>query len=182
MTKRVLSLIIALILPITLLCGCSAKQLTGDEYQDEVIAVYKDWGKAVDDWGAYWSENIMTETPDRQYDTEFQKIQEHKPELEKILNSAEDALDKIDKIGNPPAEPVYEDLNEQLKNSILIERDWLSLQREVISVSSVDEYKAAIDNFTTHAKETIGKDLSTVYFKMGMEWGVKGGNKDWISV
>lgn len=182
MTKRVLSLIIALVLPITLLCGCSARQLTGEEYQDEVIAADKDFNKAVDDWGDYWSKNILTETPDRQYDIEFQKIQKHKPELEKIINSMEDALDKFDKIGNPPAEPVYEDLNEQLKNSILIDREKLRLDREVISAKSVDEYKAAVDNFTAHANATIGKDLSTVIFKMGFEWGVKGGNKAWISL
>jgi len=180
MTKRLFSRIIALILPIMLLCGCSAKRLTGDEYQDEVIAPYKDWNKAIDDWGAYWSENVMTETPDRQYDAEFQKIQKHKPELEKIVNSVEDSLDKFDKIGTPPAEPDYEDLNGQLKNAVLVEREWVSLTREVISASSVDEYKAAIDNFTAHTEKTTDKGIPTVYFKMAMKWGING-NTDWIS-
>lgn len=180
MTKRLFPLMIALILPVTLLCGCAAKQLTGDEYQDAVIAANKDWDKAIDDWGAYWSENVMTETPDRQYDAELQKIQEHKSELEKIVDSVEDSLDKFDKIGTPPAEPDYEDLNGQLKNAVLVEREWVSLTRKVISAGSVDEYKAAIDKFTAHSNETIGKGVSTVTFKMAMKWGVNGGNSDWI--
>lgn len=181
MTKRVFSLIIALILPIMLLCGCSEKQLTGDEYQDAVIAAYKDWGKPVDDMAAYWTENIMTKTPDRQYDIEFQKIQKHKSELEKIHDAEEDALDKFDKIGNPPAEPVYEDLNEQLKNSILIEREMLRLDRMIISANSVDEYKAAVDSFTAYSNKNMGKSLPSVYFNMAMEWGVNG-NTDWDNV
>ena len=179
MRKRVLSLIIALVFPAVLLCGCSAKQLTGDEYLDEVIAAYKDYGEAIDDWGTYWSANVMTETPERLYDTELQKIREHKSELNKIVNSVEDALDKFDKIGAPPAEPEYVDLDEQMKNAVLIEREWVNLTRRVLSAKSADEYKTAVDNFTSHAEETNEKGIVAVYGKMFMKWGL-GGDKDWL--
>ncbi len=179
MTKRVVSRILALILPIVLLCGCSAKQLTGDEYHDEVIAAYKEYDKAIDGWGTYWSANVMTETTERLYDTEFQKIQEHKSELNKIVNSVEDALDRFDKIGAPPAEPEYVDLDEQMKNAVLIECEWVNLTRKILSAKSADEYKTAVDNFTAHAEETNGKGIITVYGKMFMKWGL-GGDKDWF--
>ncbi len=174
MTKRVLSLIIALILPIVMLCGCSAKQLTADEYQDEVISNVKNWFKAMDDWVIYCSDNVIVETADKSYEMDFDKAREHKSELKKTLNSVEDALDKIDKIGNPPAE--YADFHKQLKNGVSLERKWLSLQRETLSARSEEEFKAAAKAIEDHVDSTADDALPKIYLEEIKNWNIDVGN------
>ncbi len=170
MTKRVLSLIIALILPITLLCGCSAKQLTADEYQDEVISNVKNWFKAMDDWVIYCSDNVIVETADKSYEMDFDKAREHKSELKKQLNAVEKALDKIDKIGNPPAE--YDDFHKQLKNGVSLERRWLSLQRDLLSARSEEEFYATNEEILAHIDSTTDVSLSKVYIEEAIQWNI----------
>ena len=41
MTKRIVSLLLAAVLPLILLCGCSGNRLTVREYGDEL---YRCWG------------------------------------------------------------------------------------------------------------------------------------------
>ncbi len=164
MGKRVLSLIAALILPITLLCGCSAKRLTADEYKTEMQTAVSDWLKTVADWSAYCADNIMVETSDNSYDMEFQKMQNHKPEMEKKLDAVEDALDKIDKVDRPPAE--YDDLHKQIKNGVSIERKWLKYQREMVSAKSADKFKAAGDKVSELVNETTDESLPRAYLEL----------------
>ncbi len=173
MTKRVLSLIIALILPITLLCGCSAKQLTADEYQDEVISNVKNWFNVMNDW-VFCSDNVMVETADKSYEMDFDKTREHKSELKKQLNAVEKALDKIDKIGNPPAE--YDDFHKQLKNGVSLERKWLSLQREALSARSEEEFKAAAKAIEDHVDSTANDALPKIYLEEIKNWNIDVGN------
>ena len=173
MTKRVFSLIIALILPITLVCGCSANRLTADEYQDEVISNVKNWFKVMDDWTYYCIDNIMVEGEDGTYDYSFEKIPEPKSELEKKLNAVEDALDKIDKIGKPPAE--YEDFHKKLKNGVSLERKWCSLQQDLLSAKSEEEFNAANKAIEDHLDSTSDVSLPQVYIEVITKWNVNVG-------
>lgn len=170
MTKRVLSLIIALILPITLLCGCSAKRLTADEYQNEVISNVKNWYKAIDDWGDYSINNVMVENEDGNYVYSFEKMPEHKSELKKKFNAVEDALDKIDKVGKPPEE--YDDFHKKLKNGVSLERKWLSLQRDLLSARSEEEFYATNEEIVAHIDSTSDVSLSRVYIEEAIEWNI----------
>ncbi len=174
--KKFLSVIIALILPITLLCGCSAKRLTADEYKTEMQTAVSDWLKTVADWSAYCAKNIMVETSDNSYDMEFQKMQEHKPEMEKKLDAVEDSLNKIDKVGRPPAE--YDDLHKQIKNGVSIEQKWLKYQREMVSAKSAEKFKAAGDKVEELVNETADESLPNVYFEMVKQWNADSG-EDW---
>ncbi len=171
--KKFLSVIIALILPITLLCGCSAKQLTADEYKTEMDAAFRGWLKTVTGYAAYYSNTIMAGATDASYDKEFEKTQEYKSELKKKLNDVEDALDKIDKVGNPPAE--YADLHEQLKNGVSIEREWLSLQREMLSTESEEEFHEIGDKINKLLDDTVDESLPTVYVKIYSQWKSEAG-------
>jgi len=164
MTKRVLSLIIALILPIVMLCGCSAKRLTADEYKTEMQTAVSDWLETLTDWSAYCADNIMVETSDDSYEMEFQKMQEHKPKMKKKLDAVEDALDAIEKIGRPPAE--YDDLHKQIKNGVSIERKWLKYQREMVSAKNTDKFKAASDKVTELVNETTDESLPHAYLEL----------------
>ncbi len=173
MTKRALSLIIAAILPITLLCGCSAKQLTADEYRDEVIAAFKDWDKAMDDWAHYCIDNVMVEGKDDTYDYSFEKMPEHKSELKKKLNAVEDALDKIDKVGDPPTE--YSDFHKKLKNGVSLDRIRIDLHREIFSAESEEDFNAAIKAANEHVDSTTDVSLSQVFIEIITQWDVNVG-------
>ncbi len=156
--------LIALVMAAMLLCGCSEKRITADEYKTEMQTAVSDWLKTVADWSAYCADNIMVETSDNSYDMEFQKMREHKPEMEKKLDAVEDALNKIDTVGRPPAE--YDDLHKQIKNGVSIERKWLKYQREMVSAQSADTFKAAGDKVSKLVDETTDESLPRAYLEL----------------
>lgn len=160
MIKRLIALVMAAVL----LCGCSAKRLTADEYKTGMKTAISDWIRTVTDWSAYCAENIAVETSDNSYELEFQKMQKHKSEMEKKLDAVEDALDKIDKVGAPPAE--YDDLHKQIENGVSIERKWLEYQREMVSAKSAEEFNAAGDKVTKLVDETTDESLPHAYTEL----------------
>ncbi len=168
--KKFLSVIIALILPIVLLCGCSAKQLTADEYQDEVISTVKNWYKAMDDWSTFCIDNVTVENEAGNYVYSFEKLLGYKSELKKKFNAVEDALDKIDKVGKPPAE--YDEFHKKLKNGVSIEREWLSLQRDLLSAKSEEEFYATNEEILAHIDSTTDVSLSKVYIEEAIQWNI----------
>lgn len=162
MTKRVLSLIITLVLPITLLCGCSVERLSLDEYKSETEAAVTGWIDALSDWADFVGKYVMVNGEDMS----FEEMQKNKGGLEQKLLKVEDALDKIDKIGNPPEE--YDELHRKLKNGVSIERKWLKYQREMNNAKTEAEYSAAGDKIQ---KLVSGDDtLPMAYLELVKKW------------
>ncbi|MGN0669002.1 MAG: hypothetical protein ACI4JZ_00495 [Oscillospiraceae bacterium] len=140
MKNRLIAAVLAVILPITLLCGCSVKRLTLEEYKTELDAAFKGWTGAVLEWADFGSKNVFkdTENPD------FDELCKNRAGLELKILRVESALDEFDKLGNPPAE--YDELHNKLKNGVSIEREWLKIQRGINNSQTKEEYLAALKN------------------------------------
>lgn len=163
MTKRAVCLILALILPIVMLCGCSGERLTLEEYKTEVSAAVPEWTKAMMGWSAFMATSVI----DDNNEIELEKVKKHKATLEEKLRVIKKALDKIDKIGNPPEE--YDELHKKMKDAVSIERKWLKYQRELMSAKSQSDCKAAekkIEKLLENTDDT----LPLVYVEMKMKW------------
>lgn len=162
MTKRVLGAAFALIFSIVLFCGCSAERLSLDEYKSETEAAVKEWFGAIGDWAGFIGKYVMVNGEDMS----FEETQKNKGGLEQKLLKVEDALNKIDKIGNPPEE--YDELHQKLKKGVSKEREWVKLQREMNNAQSETEYLAAGDKIE---KLVSGDDsLPMVYIELVKKW------------
>ena len=146
-----------------MLCGCSAKRLTLEEYKTEVSAAVPEWTEAMMGWSAFAATAVI----DDDNEIEFEKLQKHKATLEEKLRVIEKALDKIDKIGNPPEE--YDEFHKKLKNAVSIERKWLKYQREMVSAKSESECKKAEDKVAKLLENT-DDTLPVVYVEMSSKW------------
>lgn len=145
MTKRAVSLAIALILPIILLCGCSQQQkrLSPEEYRS---AMESAWDKYL---------NSMLDLIDLiplEVDEESVKtLQENAQSAEPVLKMREQSLDEFKKI-TPPEK--YEELHKKL---ISAEDAWeyeqLELYRKMFTVESVAELTEINETFQKHTEE-----------------------------
>lgn len=158
MTKRVFAF--ALIFSIVLFCGCSVERLSLDEYKSETKAAVTEWLDAISDWSGFVGKYVIVNGEDMS----FEQTQKNKGGLEQKLLKVEDALDKIDKIGNPPEE--YDELHRKLKNGVSIERKWLKYQREMNNAKTETEYSAAGDKVTELVNETADESLPHAYLEL----------------
>ena len=143
MKTRLLAAVLAVILPITLLCGCSVERLTLDGYKTELDAAFKGWTGAVLDWADFGSKNVFKdpENPD------FDELCKNRAGLKQKIMQVESALDEFDKLGNPPEE--FDELHNKLKNGVSIEREWLKIQRGINNSQTKEEYLTALKNAET---------------------------------
>lgn len=156
----VLEAAFALFFSIVLFCGCSVERLSLDEYKSETKAAVTGWLDALSDWSGFVGKYIMVNGEDMS----FEETQKNKGGLEQKLLKIEDALDKIDKIGNPPEE--YDELHQKLKKGVSIEREWLKYHREMISAKSEAEYNAAGDKVTELVNRTVNESLPRAYLEL----------------
>lgn len=143
MKTRLFAAVFAVLLPITLLCGCSVERLTLDEYKTELEAAFKGWTGAVLEWANFSSKNVFKnpENPD------FDELCKNRAGLEQKILQVESALDEFDKLGNPPEE--YDELHQKLKNGVSIEREWLKIQRGINESQTKEEYLAKLKSAET---------------------------------
>lgn len=135
MTKRAFCLILALVLPVVLLCGCSSgKRLTLEEYETSLSDAYFEWSGADREKGQFEAEHIV----DDNYKDDFDKVVQNRAALEQKIDKVELALDEFDKLGNPPAE--FSKLHKKLKNAVAIEREWLEIQREQYRAETKEQF------------------------------------------
>ena len=143
MAKRIAGVLAALILPIMLLCGCSGERLSLEEYTTAAEAAFRGWTAAIWDWADFGAKTVLkdAENPD------FDELCKNRAGLELKILKVEEALDELDKLGNPPVE--YDDLHKKLKNGISIEREWLKIQRGINSSQTEEKYLAALKEAET---------------------------------
>ncbi len=126
MTKRIIALLIAVIIPAAMIfTGCSSKQLTTQEYYDQLYANFKEYA-------AELKEITTIQTNVKTID-----------DVQKMLNKANDTcgkadavLDKFSKM-NPPSQ--FADKHKKLLSAIETEKKFISTVKKIFTSKSLSE-------------------------------------------
>lgn len=154
MTKRVLSLIIALILPTVMLCGCSPEQekrLSPEEYRTRMESA----------WDKYLNSmlDLIDLIPLEVDEQSVKTLQENAEKAESALKMREQSLNEFKEI-NPPEK--YEELHQKLmKAADAWEYEQLELYRRLFKVQSLQELEEINKRFSEHTNETAAADFSS---------------------
>lgn len=146
MTKRVITLILALILPIIPLCGCSKEQdkrLSPEEYRSAMESA----------WDKYLNSmlDLIDLIPLDVNEESVKTLRENAESAEPALKMREQSLNEFKEI-KPPEK--YEELHSKL---IAAADAWeykqLELYREMFAVESAEELTEISKTFEEHSKE-----------------------------
>ena len=146
MTKRAVSLAIALILPIILFCGCSAEQqkrLSPEEYRSAMESA----------WDKYLNSmlDLIDLIPIGVDEESVKTLQENAESAEPALNKREQSLNEFGEI-SPPEK--YEELHKKLISAAdAWEYEQLELYRKMFTVQSVEELTEINETFQKHSAE-----------------------------
>lgn len=132
MTKRVVSLILAVILPITLFTGCK-KRLSEEEYLGQVKAAYEEYAAALEEF-----ESVRADV------SASQEIMEEHTKAVEICDRAETTLKKFAKL-YPPEE--LSEQHEELIDAAELEQKFIYAQRKVLSARTPDELSTYISEY-----------------------------------
>lgn len=140
MTKRVIAFIIAVMIPISLLGGCKGKQLTTQEYADEMYRCYRVFSQTILDlfMGNNGNKGLFSTFRVGNSDDIVR--------LKEVISRLEKAFDDIEKI-NPPDN--YADIHKEIVKSLETERQrieiWLKLEKAEDS-ANIEEIRKEADN------------------------------------
>lgn len=148
MTKRIVSLLIALIIPMALiLSGCkNSKPLTKEEYVDALAADFKEYAAAAKELVAIDSKTFTNEA-----------VKARRSKVKDACGKMEKALDKFADI-NPPAE--FSQKHKTLLEAVGNERKFVKASEKLLTSTNVADVEAAkneleaIDNLPT--AQTLG--------------------------
>lgn len=127
MTKRITALLVAVLLPITLLfTGCGTR-LTEQEYYDELYAGFKEYAEALGE----------IETVQADVGSSQEKMLELTKAAE-ICEKAETALEKFNKI-NPPDS--FAEKHKKLLTAVGYEKEFVKASRKVLAARTPFEYE-----------------------------------------
>ncbi len=154
---------IALILPITLLCGCSSGgRLSPEEYKVRMEGA----------WDKYLNSmlDLIDLIPLEVDEQSVKTLQDNAGKAESALKMREQSLNEFKEI-NPPEK--YEELHQKLmKAAEAWEYEQLELYRRLFKVQSLEELKEINKRFSEHASETPTADFNSsttfpmVYFQI----------------
>lgn len=133
MTKRIVSPMIAVILPIALLFTGCRKRLSEEEYLEQVKAAYEEYAAALEEFDSVRAD-VGTS----------QEIMEEQTKATEICDRAEDALDRFSKM-NPPDS--YSERHKEVLAATEIEKDFIEAQRKVLSARTPDELSEYISEY-----------------------------------
>lgn len=133
MRKCVLPLIIALILPIVMLCGCSTgDRLSPEEYKSATTSAWEKYATSLTDMVPYLPPAPLEATAEN-----VSIIQSNSAKLEECLDKREEAFNDFKKI-NPPEE--YEELHKKLIKAIdNDEKEQLAITRKLVKAKTPDD-------------------------------------------
>lgn len=161
MKKRLVCVLLAVVLPVSLLCGCSAERLSVEEYWAETETAFKDYTASVNDWAFYYAEYVMADGEEGEYAL----FQENKDGIEQRLTIIGERLDAIEQIGNPPEE--YDELHRRLMNDVKTDRKWLDHWFDACSADSEAEFRRATEKAAELVSAT-DDTLPSTYIEMYM--------------
>ena len=127
MTKRFTALLIAVLLPITLIFTGCGQRLTEQEYYDELYADFKEYAAALEE----------IETVQADVGSSQEKMLELTKAAE-ICEKAQTALEKFNKI-NPPAG--FAEKHKMLLTAVGYEKEFVKASRKVLAARTPFEYE-----------------------------------------
>lgn len=126
MTKRITALLIAVIIPFTVLfTGCSSKQLTPKEYYDELYATFKEYAADLKEVSAMQAKA-----------TTLAEVQAQLGKAKEICGKAGKTLDKFGKM-KPPSQ--FADKHKKLLSAVDLEKKFINAAEKVFNSKSIDE-------------------------------------------
>lgn len=146
MTKRFVSLIIALVIPAILLCGCSSEQnkrLSPENYRSAIESA----------WDKYLNSmlDLIDLIPLEVNEESVKTLQENAESAEPVLKMREQSLNEFKEI-TPPEK--YEELHKKLISAAdAWEYEQLELYRKLFTVESVEELTEINETFQKHSEE-----------------------------
>ena len=147
MTKRAVSLAIALLLPIILLCGCTSEQqkrLSPEEYKTQLESA----------WDKYLNSllDLIELAPLEVNEAALKEFSENAEKAQPALKMREQSFKEFCEI-IPPEK--YEELHKKLIGAIdAWEYEQLELHRKMFEAKSVDELREISERISEHAKDT----------------------------
>lgn len=126
MTKRITALLIAVIIPFTvILTGCGSKQLTPKEYYDELYATFKEYAADLKEVSAL-----------REKSKNLAEVQAQLSKAKELCGKAGKTLDKFGKM-KPPSQ--FADKHKKLLAAVDLEKNFVNTVEKAFSSKSVDE-------------------------------------------
>lgn len=155
MTKRIAALLVAVILPMTMLfAGCGSKRLSVAEYRDQMKE--------------YWTEFMQTNTAwTKMASEDLPQTDAEKSKYRDIISRREKALDGIKKI-NPPQE--YTDKHKAIVASLDYEYKWNAAALKLVDAKTEDEAEkigAELQNIVNSIPD--GQSLPLLYLQLYRE-------------
>lgn len=132
MTKRFIALLIAVIIPVTLIfsgCGSSKKQLTPQEYYDAIVADYKEYSAAIKEL----SPLIKTAKT-------LDSVAAVSASAKEICGRADEALLKFEEL-TPPSK--YADKHKKLIASLSEEHKFVKAAEKLLTAKTLDDITSA---------------------------------------
>lgn len=161
MTKRIISLLIALVIPMALmLSGCkSSKPLTKEEYLDALTADYKEYSAAAKELTAIDSDTFTE-----------QAVKARQEKAKDVCGKMEKALDKFGDI-NPPAD--YSKKHKTLLTAVEQEKKFVNASEKPLTSTNFDDINSAKNELVTiynlPTEQTVRDDFLGSY--QGIESG-----------
>ena len=124
MTKRITALLIAVLFPITFIFSGCGKQLTAQEYSEQLYSTFKQ----------YLAD--LTEVSGIQAGTSVSEIQSQREKAKELCEKAEKTLDEFAKM-TPPSQ--FADRHKKLISAVGLEKDFLKVTAKIFTASSADE-------------------------------------------
>lgn len=152
MTKRARYLIIALILPIVMLCGCSSgERMSPEEYKSAIMSSWKKYITSFTDMATYLPSEPLEATAEN-----VSLIQSNSSKLDECLNKREEAYNDFKKM-NPPEE--YEELHKKLIKAINTrEKEQLDITRKLVKAKTPDDISDFNEQMEREAAELTPAD------------------------
>lgn len=137
MTKRIVSLIIALVIPVAfMLSGCKVgKPLTEQEYLDTLVADIKEYSAVAKELGGIDSVTFTD-----------QAVKARQDKAKDVCGKMEKALDKFADI-NPPQN--YSEKHKNLLTAVENERKFVKASEKLLTSTDIADIEAAKNELTT---------------------------------
>lgn len=161
MAKRAVRLILAVIIPIMLLCGCSSgeKRLTAEEYRAAVEGAWDKYINSILD--------MIEITPLTVDEAALKEFAENAEKAQPALKMREQSFKEFKEM-NPPEK--YEGLHKKLLAAMdAWEYEQLELHRKLFEVKTVDELREITDRIAEHAENSSEDSFPTVYILLMKE-------------
>lgn len=156
MTKRINALLVAVLLPITLIFTGCGKRLTEQEYFDQLYANFKEYLAAMEE-----IDTVQTDV------SSSQEIMLEQTKATSICKKAEQALNKFDKM-KPPER--FDDRHKTLLSSVELEKEFVRAAQKVLTARTPSEYEQySVEASMVFADVPVEQQFTAVFAELLLE-------------